>query len=470
MSTTVPSPTLGPTGFTAPDEATILAAAQADISTAFGGGLNPGLSTPQGQLASTLAAIIADCNAQFLALASSVDPQYAQGRMQDAIGNIYFMSRFPAQSTTVTGLCRGQVGTVIPGGVPVASDAAGNLYTCPGGTIPAGGQLTLTFSSQATGPIAFTGPLSIYQTTPGWDSITGATLVSLGQLVESAQAFEARRSASVGLNANGSLAAIRAAVLSTSPAPTAAYLVDNPANAPVTIGGLSIPANSIYVAVVGGSAAAVAAAIWQKKDLGCSYAPSAQFTASVAGSVMTVTAVASGILAVGQTVAGPGIPTGTTITSLGTGTGGAGTYNLSAILGTVTSEAMTSATTVYVQDTSYPTPYPTYAVSFTVPVTTPINIAVTVAAASNPPANALALLQDATTGLAMAFTGADGGAPAAGIGATVYGSRYFQTINQILPGVAILSVLVGSGAPTANSQPLNINQFPSIGTITLTLA
>lgn len=43
--------------------------------------------------------------------------------------------------------------------------------------------------------------------------------------------------------------------------------------------------------------------------------------------VMTVTAVISGSLTVGQQLVGAGIPAGTYITSLGTGTGGTGTYN-----------------------------------------------------------------------------------------------------------------------------------------------
>jgi hypothetical protein len=53
------------------------------------------------------------------------------------------------------------------------------------------------------------------------------------------------------------------------------------------------------------------------------------FTARLAGTTLTVTSVASGTLAVGQAVTGPGIPAGTSITALGTGTGGAGAYTVS---------------------------------------------------------------------------------------------------------------------------------------------
>jgi hypothetical protein len=56
----------------------------------------------------------------------------------------------------------------------------------------------------------------------------------------------------------------------------------------------------------------------------------AQFTASIASSTMTVTSVASGTLAVGMMISGNGVTPGTTITAFGTGTGGAGTYTVSA--------------------------------------------------------------------------------------------------------------------------------------------
>lgn len=51
-------------------------------------------------------------------------------------------------------------------------------------------------------------------------------------------------------------------------------------------------------------------------------------TASITGTVMTVTAVTNGTLKVGFALAGTGITTGTYVTSLGTGTGGTGTYNI----------------------------------------------------------------------------------------------------------------------------------------------
>lgn len=65
-------------------------------------------------------------------------------------------------------------------------------------------------------------------------------------------------------------------------------------------------------------------------------------TASFATSVMTVSAVTSGVLAVGQLVQGAGIPANTYILSLGTGTGGTGTYNLTQTVGTIAGETVTA--------------------------------------------------------------------------------------------------------------------------------
>jgi hypothetical protein len=74
------------------------------------------------------------------------------------------------------------------------------------------------------------------------------------------------------------------------------------------------------------------------------------FTASIAYtgsgstlvSTMTVTAVARGAIHVGETIQGAGIALGTIVTALGTGTGGVGTYILSPVAQTISSETMYS--------------------------------------------------------------------------------------------------------------------------------
>ena len=199
MTTNVPSAVFGPNGFSAPAESEILAGVQADQNTAFGGNLNPSLSTPQGQLAQSLAAIVGDCNNLFLALANGVDPAYSSGRLQDGIGRIYFMERISAAPTIVTATCTGLVGTSIPINSQ-AVDGAGNVYICvDGGIIPSAGHIDLQFACLKTGPIDCPpGYLStIYQTIPGWDRVLNAAGGTPGWDVESRSDFEWRRSQSV---------------------------------------------------------------------------------------------------------------------------------------------------------------------------------------------------------------------------------------------------------------------------------
>lgn len=72
---------------------------------------------------------------------------------------------------------------------------------------------------------------------------------------------------------------------------------------------------------------------------------SCSFTATCSGTTLTVTAVSSGTLAVGQEIQSlqaVGVPPGTYITALGTGTGGVGTYTISQSFTQATASAMTS--------------------------------------------------------------------------------------------------------------------------------
>ena len=268
----VPAPKLGPAGLVVPTEAAILAGVQADMQEAFGGGLNLSLETPQGQLASSLTAILGDANDQFLALANSVDPAYADGRWQDAIARIYFLTRYPAEPTVVTATIVGLAGTIIPAGAQ-AQATDGTLYAAlTAGQIPSSGSLQLPFACAVNGPVACpAGSLTtIYQQVPGWDTVTNVTDGILGSALETRSAFEARRQASTAANAVGTLPALLGAVLNV-PGVLDAFVTDNPTDSAMTIGGVSVPAHSLYASVAGGAPLDVATAIWSKKAPGCGY-------------------------------------------------------------------------------------------------------------------------------------------------------------------------------------------------------
>lgn len=268
----VPKIQFTPAGLVIPAETDVLAGVQADINAAFGGGLNPALETPQGQLASSQAAVIGDKNNEFAFFVNQVDPQYAADRFQDAIGRIYFLTRKPATPTTVQATVSGLAGTVIPGGT-LAQDTSGNTYACSGNvTIDATGSVTAEFQNIETGPIpCAAGTLTqVYQAVPGWDAITNAADGTLGSDVESRADFEYRRKNSVAKNGTGTPQAIYAEVFALADV-LDVYVKDNPTGSAVNTGSTNYPiaAHSVYVAVVGGADADIASAIWRKKDLGC---------------------------------------------------------------------------------------------------------------------------------------------------------------------------------------------------------
>lgn len=288
MATNVPAPTFGPTGFVAPPESAILAGVIADYQLAFGGNLNlainvpSSLTTPQGQLASSTTGIIGNVNDTFVKMTNNMNPNFADGRWQDAIAYIYFLMRKPSLPTVVQATCTGLAGVVIAeGALAIAND--GNVYTCTvPGTIGIGGTCLASFSCNVPGAIPCpAGSLNtIYQSIVGWDAIDNLTDGVIGQDVEGRADFEARRFRSVAQNSVGALPSVLGTVLQV-PGVLDAYVTENSTASPITVGGVTLNANCLYVAVVGGAASAVAQAIWTKKAPGCNYYTGGNTTVTV---------------------------------------------------------------------------------------------------------------------------------------------------------------------------------------------
>lgn len=444
MATNIPPPSFTARGFIAPTQASILLGAQADINDAFGGGLNPALETPQGQISSSWSSITADADDTFCLYTNLVDPAFSFGRMQDAIGRIYFIERKPALPTLVDAVCTGLPGVPIPAG-SLAQTVDDVLYiSVQDAVIGVGGNVTITFSCTTLGPVpcAENTLTRIQKAIPGWDSINNPTDGVIGRDVENRSDFEARRAASVAKNSLGAIGSVIGAVADLSDV-IDYYGYDNGSATPKVIGTVTIDPNTIFICVSGSTDQKIGKAILSKKGPGCGYTgnttvtvsdnnplysspvpydvtferpdelevyftvnllnnpqvpsnaveliqdaiinafsggdggtrariastlfatrytspvillgswaqvislklgstntPSAVFTASIAGSVMTVSAVASGTLAIGQVVEANGVPEGLFIASLGTGAGGTGTYNLDVSGGTVSSRSM----------------------------------------------------------------------------------------------------------------------------------
>ena len=478
-TTNVPEPIFTPTGLVLPTEAAILTGVQEDYNAAFGGNLNPALNTPQGQLCTTTAAIIANANTVFATFVNQVDPDTATGFMQDAIARIYFLNRNPAVPTTVNLQCVGAFGTPIPVGA-LAQDTSGNIYSCTqAGSIPVGGSVTLSFANVVPGPTACPANTVtiIYQAINGWESVNNSSPGTIGANVESPAAFEYRREQSVGKNAQGSLPAVYAAAFGVANV-LDVFVTQN--NTGATISGAlngnpnstsyPVAPHSVYVAVVGGAAQDVANAIWRAVNVGAAYQPTFSGTGSQATTVVTISATTSGYLEVGMTLAGA-VGAGSVITSFGTytktaGTGTvnvttSGTHSSGAITGQQIGSAGATLVSETVEDTSgYSVPIPSYQVTYINPAATPIFFAVTLASSTLLPANIVTLVQQAVI---AQFTGQTQGSLRERIGAQVLASRYFGPVQAIGPEVSILTITIGfnSGVGSASLQ-MGIDQEPTI--------
>ncbi|ELY4670915.1 baseplate J/gp47 family protein [Cronobacter muytjensii] len=271
LNTAVPDVTITENGLSVPDVSDILSGRLTDMSTALGGGASQSLSSPQGQIAQSDTEIIAQEYDKLLCLFNQVNPDYATGRFQDAIGRIYFMERISAQGTVVTATCLGQPGTIIPAG-STAVDTNGYIYQAVDVlTIPASGSIDGAFVNTTTGPIpCAAGSLNqIYRAIPGWDAITNTSPGVVGVDVESRIAFETRRKQSVARNARNMDGATLSAILET-PGVLDAYVWSNRTSATVSRGTTNFPVlgHSIYICVYGGSDADVADAIFRTYNPG----------------------------------------------------------------------------------------------------------------------------------------------------------------------------------------------------------
>ena len=273
MSTSnVPSLTITDTGVTVPQTSDVLNGVLQDLNNAFGGNLNiTNVGTPQGYLAENVTSYLTTYNAAITYVLSQIDPLYAEGRWQDAIGRLYFLTKNPATATVVTCDLIGSPGVTLAAGL-LASDGT-NTYTSLGSvTFSSGGTASVQFACNTLGAIACPANTlnKISTAVSGWDSVNNPAAGVAGNDVENRTDFEYRRQQSIASNANSTQQSVIGAVTNVSGV-LDCYIYENFTGSAVTVGSTSysVPAHSIYVAVVGGSDSDVANAIFTKKSVGC---------------------------------------------------------------------------------------------------------------------------------------------------------------------------------------------------------
>lgn len=271
IQTSVPDVTITENGISVPEVADILAGRLTDMTTALGGDASNSLSSPQGQIAMSDTEIVAQSYDKLLTLFNQINPDYATGRFQDGIGQIYFMNRIAGAGTVVTATCTGGVGTIIPAG-STAVDVNGYIYsTTDAATIPASGSVDVAFTNNTNGPIPCgPGELNqIYRAVPGWDAVLNSSAGVVGTDVESRIAFETRRRDSVYRGSRNQDGSVRSALLATDGV-LDAYVWSNREDTAVVKGSTSVSVlpHSIYISVYGGSDEDVAESIFNTYNPG----------------------------------------------------------------------------------------------------------------------------------------------------------------------------------------------------------
>lgn len=241
---------------------------------AFGHDLNTAMNTPQGQLVTSLAAIITDERNQMINLLNQFDPRYAQGIWQDGLGYIYFMTRKQATHSNVDLLLTGLAGTTIKAGTQFVDDNGQAWQLTQATVIANNGQVTAHALCTVAGNInaAADTITTIPKAISGLDRVTNPSAAMAGVKEESRLDFEKRRHASVAINSKNTNASTYGAIADL-PDVKDVYVVDNPTDETISVGATHYPVirNSILVAVMGGDDERIARTILTKAGSGCSF-------------------------------------------------------------------------------------------------------------------------------------------------------------------------------------------------------
>jgi uncharacterized phage protein gp47/JayE len=272
------APTVGPSGLTINSYQDILAYYLAGFQSIYGNTVYLGNDSADYQLMSLVALAAADCNSALQLAYNEQSPATAVGAGLDLIVAINGLQRKTASYSTCTVTLTGTAGTVIANGV--ISDINGNLWNLPSSvTIGGGGTASAVATSQQVGSINITAPnqlVNIVTPQAGWVSVNnGSNVAVLGQPIETDGQLRARQAISTELPsvdlAAGTIAAILAvpgvtrinngSTLSSSG--TTSF--ENFTGSTDSFGN---PAHSISPVVQGGSALAIATAIYNNRGLG----------------------------------------------------------------------------------------------------------------------------------------------------------------------------------------------------------
>lgn len=236
---------------------------------ALGADLNLDVSTPVGQLVVNDTTALKTAMAECVAMANQTSVYTATGEALDVAAARAGYYRKAATKTTVVATLTGNDGTTIPAGSKV-SDGTNEYVSLDTVTIPVSGTVNAEFQCTVAGPIKCpTGTLTtIVDAVSGWSTVANTNDGIIGTETESDNAFRDRITANyLNKRARSILGAI---VDNIAALPDVISCVghENPTGSSDTYDGITFPAHSICISVVGGDGETIATVLGQQKTLG----------------------------------------------------------------------------------------------------------------------------------------------------------------------------------------------------------
>lgn len=286
MTITTTAPIVSATGISAPTYADVLDYLQTQYRVIYGADIYLGADSQDGQFLAILAKAIDDANAVAIQVYNAFSPATAVGAALSSNVKINGIKRDVASYSTVDLTITGQAGTTIANGVAI--DIAKTRWSLPASvTIPSGGSITVTATSQTPGAVqAAAGTVTTIGTpTLGWQSVTNPTAAAPGAPVETDTELRARQAVSTALPSQTVLDGIIGAIASLAGVTRYAAFE----NATGTTDANGIPAHSISLVVEGGDVASIAQEIALKKTPGTgTYGTTAQAVTDAYGNSTTI--------------------------------------------------------------------------------------------------------------------------------------------------------------------------------------
>lgn len=263
------------TGVIVPDTETILSDLQSMMTSMFGAEMDLSPETPQGRLIEMWSRNREFC-IQICAMVSNLlNLNKASGFVLDDLGALFMMSRKEATYTTVSVMLNGINGTIVPAHTRLKTTAGDIFVNDRAYTIGADGDSVVRaeYHAEQIGPV----PCVADTLTIILDSVNGLEAVnnpwgpiSVGQELESDNAFRLRIKSGLNVNSIAILSAIKSNLESLDGV-VGTYCYDNYTSDPVVIDGLELGPHSLLAVVDGGDSAEIAQVLYSKKTLGTGY-------------------------------------------------------------------------------------------------------------------------------------------------------------------------------------------------------